>query len=758
MTSAATSWAIPGGVTLTSGSEYWFRIKVKDGTSWSAWSSSSFVWDSAAPGGSISLDGGAVSTDSSSVAVALSAPDPGTTAVYTNDGRSLSSIAAPCGATVCGAWATPRLATDHAAGAVAVIADSGGSTLTWHAATVDAGATLRPTLAMDVMRDNASATYLGLISDDNDGLRFLLAADASTITQLYYTATPTPGAYTFVDIPDLPFTPGTWYRLVVTITGPTFNLWWYPRATTQPAAATVVQSGVYLPKPRLHLFQKASTVAPATVWLDDLKVSQSPATSPYGSGATAVRLSPDNLTWGPWTGYADTLTYSLPAGSGTRTVYAQLRDGVGNVSASLSDSIEVTFANLGRQPQHRFETWDLGASDEAAVNVATGNLVLSHPLVSLPYRGGHALDLALTYNNAQEMTNLGLGPGWQLNLQRRLVLNGDGTVTFVAGDGARYTFSSPSTVGNITTYTRPPALYGDLVQDTSAGLEFTLTYRDLRRDRFDIAGSIGRLASIEDRHANALRVAYDGAGNLATVTDPAGRQVTFSWDTAPTPDRLASVSDWAWIDGSGTVQATATGAHRLDRLFYDASGNLAGWSDPLTTTGNCPAGGSHLTCVTYTAGLLTAIAKTQTYTTFTGSALGTATRTATTALTWSGSRVASVTDAEGHATAFLPDGQTGSSLTARPPSPPMAWSRPPTPTLASPPSGASRHRPSSSSSAPSGTGLPGRAGERDRQLRRSRRRPGADGDRRATSPAVSARQPRGRAADGVDQPLDRLHL
>lgn len=43
------SAAIPGTVTLTSGTTYYWRVKVKNGTSWSAWGSSSFVWDTTAP-------------------------------------------------------------------------------------------------------------------------------------------------------------------------------------------------------------------------------------------------------------------------------------------------------------------------------------------------------------------------------------------------------------------------------------------------------------------------------------------------------------------------------------------------------------------------------------------------------------------------------------------------------------------------------------------------------------------------------------
>ena len=140
------------------------------------------------------------------------------------------------------------------------------------------------------------------------------------------------------------------------------------------------------------------------------------------------------------------------------------------------------------------------------------------------------------------------------------------------------------------------------------------------------------------------------------ATDPASRQVTFTWDTAPTPDRLTSVADWAWIDGSGVVQTTATGSRRTYRFFFDGSGNLSGWSDPLNTAGTCPTNASHLTCLAYTGGQLTSVAKTQTYTTFSGGALGTATRVITTTIAYAGGRVAAVTDAESNATALVPDG------------------------------------------------------------------------------------------------------
>jgi RHS repeat-associated protein len=303
--------------------------------------------------------------------------------------------------------------------------------------------------------------------------------------------------------------------------------------------------------------------------------------------------------------------------------------------------------NLGQQPQFSLESWGLGSGDGLAVNGVTRNAVLSHPIVSLPIRGSSA-SLGLTYN-AKDTSNVGMGAGWRLDALRRLHVNADNTVTFTDASGARFKFTSPNTVGWVTTYTRPAALFATLVKDTSiTANEFVLTYKDQSKDKFDILGTDAILVRDEDRFGNGVTLAYTGGTtNLVTITDTAGsRTIDLAWDTTTAPAHLSSITDWAYIS-SGVVQTTNTGSRRLYRFFYDAAGNLAGWSDPLNTAGSCPTGGSHLTCLAYTAGLLTGISKTQTVQTFTTGTLGTSTRTITTEIAYaSGNLVNTVTDAE----------------------------------------------------------------------------------------------------------------
>lgn len=301
-------------------------------------------------------------------------------------------------------------------------------------------------------------------------------------------------------------------------------------------------------------------------------------------------------------------------------------------------------ATLGLPGHNTFESFDLGSGDSALANVSTGNLVISHPIVSLPVRGG-AFDLSLTYNS-HSTANAGTGPGWRLNAMRRLAELGNGDVVLTAADGSIHTFTKISTVGTVTTYTRPSTVYATLTKDTSWANEWKLVYRDQSVDEFNLVSSEGLLAKQADRHGNAITFAYYTSSNrLQTATDPAGRVVDFAWNTGVSPARLTSITDWAYVSG-GVIQSTATGSRREYRLFYDSNGYLIGWSNPLNTSGSCPTMASNLTCLAYTNNLLTAITKRQTIATLSGGAIGTSSRDISTQVTYRGNEVAEVRDAE----------------------------------------------------------------------------------------------------------------
>jgi len=58
------------------------------------------------------------------------------------------------------------------------------------------------------------------------------------------------------------------------------------------------------------------------------------------SGVAQMRFSNDNVSWSGWEAYAVGKAWAVESGEGVKTVYAQFRDGVGNVSVGpISDSI-----------------------------------------------------------------------------------------------------------------------------------------------------------------------------------------------------------------------------------------------------------------------------------------------------------------------------------------------------------------------------------------------------------------------------------
>lgn len=340
------------------------------------------------------------------------------------------------------------------------------------------------------------------------------------------------------------------------------------------------------------------------------------------------------------------------------------RDQNGNTTLNLySGSIRTdTSAVLGDQPQFRMESFDLGAGDTLSVSTGSGNLRLEHPIVSLPIIGG-TFDLALAYNS-HDSANIGVGQGWRLNVQRRLSVDPtSGNVTYTDETGARHTFTSPTGSPTVT-YTRPSTLYASLTRDTAATPDrFTLTYRDQSKDVFDeLQTNVGLLKQIKDRHGNTTSVAYGIGDKISTITDPTSRVVTFTW----TGSNLTQIVDWANVSG-GIVQTSGAG-NRTHRFFYDGSNSLIGWADPLTAASSCPIVNSHLTCLTYANGILTSVAKRQTYDFVTSGTLLTGDRTVTTNVTYENADVLTVADAEGNSTAFT-HSAAGATKVTRPGTP-----------------------------------------------------------------------------------------
>ena len=162
------------------------------------------------------------------------------------------------------------------------------------------------------------------------------------------------------------------------------------------------------------------------------------------------------------------------------------------------------------------------------VDVGTGNFYLSLTDVVVPEPGAD-LVFARAYN-AQSFTSGVLGPKWTTSWDTRLVLPTQtelGTFDLYWGDGRvdSYTVSGASLVASAGNYTKLIAVAGG----------FEATTKDRSVYRFDTSGG---LVSVTDINANTLTVARDGQSRITSVTDEAGRQLTFAYNAT----RLVSVT------------------------------------------------------------------------------------------------------------------------------------------------------------------------------------------------------------------------
>lgn len=261
--------------------------------------------------------------------------------------------------------------------------------------------------------------------------------------------------------------------------------------------------------------------------------------------------------------------------------------------------------NLGLAAYNTFERFAVGG-ETVAVNVATGNLVLSHPIASLPIGEG-ALELDLTYNS-QSVVDSGLSPGWRLSTMRRLTEQQNTDVVLTAADGSWHTFTVRRTKGTVTTYDRPATLYATLVRDTSQTPEWTLTYRDESVDWFTTRESEGVLTRSVDPLGNPIDYHYGArSGLLKRASDTAGRHVDFDWRSDDLGPRLVGITEWAPLEDATAAPAGEEPPLRVHRLFYDADGYLIGWADPDDARGRCPRVSEHRTCLGYEAGRVATI-------------------------------------------------------------------------------------------------------------------------------------------------------
>jgi RHS repeat-associated protein len=183
------------------------------------------------------------------------------------------------------------------------------------------------------------------------------------------------------------------------------------------------------------------------------------------------------------------------------------------------------------------------------VNTAFGSFSEDFLDFLIPGRG-MALSFAHTYNSVFAAVKGPLGFGWTHSYEMNLVQS-SGSITVNQENGSQVSFTPNSGGG----YSALPRVIATLVKNTDGSFLFTRRARE-----FFNFSSTGKLMSEHDRNRYTTTFAYNGAGQLATVTDPAGRTLTFAYSGS----QLTSVTD---------------PLGRKVSFAYDANGNLATVTD-----------------------------------------------------------------------------------------------------------------------------------------------------------------------------------
>ncbi|MPZ23214.1 MAG: hypothetical protein GEU28_06665 [Dehalococcoidia bacterium] len=203
------------------------------------------------------------------------------------------------------------------------------------------------------------------------------------------------------------------------------------------------------------------------------------------------------------------------------------------------------------------------------VNTSTGALTHRHTDLLIP-GPGPPLEFARFYN-AQAGSEGPLGYNWSHNYNIHLTtLDSGAVVRYGEGHSSRFTESGGS-------FTASPGNHDVLVENMDG--TFTLTTPDQTAFNFDAGGV---LTSIADRNSNATTLTYSMDGQLETVTDEGGRELSFEYDpliggvTAPLGQGVAAFtnSDFQEEDYTNwTTTGTAFGSAPFDgsETFYGRS-------------------------------------------------------------------------------------------------------------------------------------------------------------------------------------------
>jgi YD repeat-containing protein len=210
--------------------------------------------------------------------------------------------------------------------------------------------------------------------------------------------------------------------------------------------------------------------------------------------------------------------------------------------------------------------------------------------VQIPGLGG-GLVLRRTWNSkwplSQAVYNTGIfGVHWRSTFEEQLFVGSDGTMKYSRADGSFWSFAfsafinqSGVIVGSTFNVAAPSDQTATL---TVIDPNWAITFKNGEKRVFQ--ASSGKLISIVDRNGNTTQLAYNNANQLVTVTDPAGRHLSFTYSTGAVPVVVGvsvdvGVSLTYSYDGVGRLVTVTKPDQTFISIEYDSNSRITAVKD-----------------------------------------------------------------------------------------------------------------------------------------------------------------------------------
>ncbi|MBD3276044.1 MAG: hypothetical protein GF372_12080 [Candidatus Marinimicrobia bacterium] len=200
-----------------------------------------------------------------------------------------------------------------------------------------------------------------------------------------------------------------------------------------------------------------------------------------------IRFSNDNNNWSSWQPYEITKNWTLSDGNGTRYVYVQFSDVIGNISASYSDSIILD-----------------ATKPTGSITIDSDNSVTFYPAVNL------ALSASDSGSGVSQMRFYTLSTGWS-NYETYSTLK---SMTLSSGFGSKTVYVQYKDVAGNTS-----SVYNDSIYYTVKG-DFVATYQVVDLSDFAYLAEHW-LDSCGQDHCQAADINLDGKVNLEDLAEMA---------------------------------------------------------------------------------------------------------------------------------------------------------------------------------------------------------------------------------------------